>query len=189
MVRGQHLKTKEWSLKGEVLEMVHGDRAVNVKLDEGVTRLFARDAVRKDTTRAYQEQEKEELRCQVAGTVREDRPEADLEQLEESRNKRSERRKLNMDDVEPRRSLRLAKNKVTMGPLGTVDDPKVLPYYMAAIESGYAGTRQNNPRVFSEEEEARTPDIGEQQELIVQEEADKDEEEAMEQAIESMEEL
>jgi hypothetical protein len=151
--------------------MVHGDRAVNRDLDEGVTRLFARDAVRKDTTRAYQEQEEEELRSQLAGTVGEDRPEAGLEQLEESRNERSERRKLNMEDVEPRRSLRLAKKKVTIRRLGTVDDPEVLPYYMAAIESGYAGTRQNNPRVFSEEEEARTPDIGEQQELIVQEEA------------------
>ena len=49
--------------------MVHGDRAVNVDLDEGEPRLFARDAVRKDTTRAYQEQEEEELRSQLAGTV------------------------------------------------------------------------------------------------------------------------
>ena len=86
MVRGQHPKTKEWSLKGEVLEMVHGDRAVNMDLDEGEPRLLARDAVRKDTTRAYQEQEEEELRSQLAGMVGEDRPEADLEQLEESRN-------------------------------------------------------------------------------------------------------
>ena len=51
MVRGQHSQTKEWSLKGEVLEMVHGNRAVNVDLDDGRSRLFARDAVRKDTTR------------------------------------------------------------------------------------------------------------------------------------------
>ena len=43
--------------------------------------------------------------------------------------------------------------------------------------------------MFSEEEEAPTPELGEQQELIVQEEADKDEEEAMEQAIERVEEL
>ena len=68
MVRGQHTKTKEVSLKGEVLEMVHGDRAVNVDLDEG-----------------------------------------------------------------PRRSLRLANKKVTMGRLGTVYSPEVLPYYMAAV--------------------------------------------------------
>ena len=66
-----------------------------------------------------------------------------------------------MEDVEPRRSLRLAKKKVTMGRLGTVDDPEVLPYYMAAVKSGYAGTRQNNPRVFSEEEDAPPPYIGE----------------------------
>ena len=94
-----------------------------------------------------------------------------------------------MEDVEPRRSLRLAKKRKTMGRLWTVDDPKVLPHYMAAVDSGYAGTRQNNPRVFSEEEDASPPDIGEQLELIVQEEADEDKEEAMEQAIESMEEL
>ena len=75
-----------------------------------------------------------------------------------------------------------------MGRLGTVDDPEVLPYYMAAVESGYAGTKQNNPRVFSEEEDAPPPDIGEQQEPIVQEEAE-DGEEAMEHATESREEL
>ena len=46
MVRGQHPKTKVWNLKGTVLGMVHGDRAVNVDLDEGEPRLFARDAVR-----------------------------------------------------------------------------------------------------------------------------------------------
>ena len=68
MVRGQHPKTKEWSLKGQVLEMVHGDRAVNVDLEEGVRRLFARDDVRKDTTRKYQDQEEEELRSQLADT-------------------------------------------------------------------------------------------------------------------------
>ena len=188
-VRGQHPKTKEWSLKGEVLEMVHGDRAVNVDLDEGEPRLFARDAVRKDTTRTYQEQEEEELRSQLAGTVGEDRPEAHQEQLEESRNERSKRRKLNVEDVEPRRSLRLAKKKVTMGRLGMVDDREVLPYHMAAVKSGYAGTRQINPRVFSEEEVAPLQDISEQQELTEQEEAGRDQEEATEQAKESVEEL
>ena len=94
-----------------------------------------------------------------------------------------------MEDVGPRRSLWLAKKNVTMGLLGTVDDPEVLPYYMAAVESGYAGTSQNNPRVFSEVEEAPTPQRGEHQELIVQEKADKDKEEAIGQAIESVEEL
>ena len=32
MVRGQQPKTKDWSVKGEVLEMVHGDMSVNVNL-------------------------------------------------------------------------------------------------------------------------------------------------------------
>ena len=43
-----------------------------------------------------------------------------------------------------------------------MDDPEVLPYYMAAVKSGYAGARQSNPRVFPEEEDA--PLEGEQQE-------------------------
>ena len=148
-MRGQLPKTKEWSLKGKVLEMVHGDRAVNVDLDEGEPRLFARDAMWKDTTRAYQEQEEEELRSQLADTVGEETPEGQLEERKKER-----RRKPNMEDVEPRRSLRLAKKKVTMGRQGTVDDPEVLPYYMAAVERGYAGARQSDPRVFPEEEDA-----------------------------------
>ena len=122
MIRGQHPKTKVWSLKGKVLEMVHGDRAVNVELDEGNSRLFARDAVRKDTTRAYQEQEEEELRVQLGG---EDSLEEQQEGGEKQRNKR---RSHNVEDVEPRRSLRLAKKKVTLGDTGTVDNPEVLPY-------------------------------------------------------------
>ena len=83
----------------------------------------------------------------------------------------------------------MAKKKVTLGSLGTVDDPEVLPSHMAAVESGYAGTRQNDPRVLSEEEDAPPPDIGEQREPTVQEEAGGDQEEAMEQATESLEEL
>ena len=94
-----------------------------------------------------------------------------------------------MEDVEPRRSLRLAKKKVTMGRLGKVDDPEVLPYCMAAVKSGYAGTRQINPKVFSEEEDAPLQDISEQQELTEQEEAGGDQEEATEQATKSVEEL
>ena len=177
MVRSQHPRTKEWSLKGQVLEMVHGDKAVNVDLDEGVPRLFARDAMRKDTTRTYHDLEEEELRSHLAGLVGEDMTEPGQEQLKESRSERSERRKPNVEDVGPRRSLRLAKKKVTMGLLGTVHDPEVLSYHMAAVESGHAGTRQNNPRVFPEEEE--------QQERMVQEEAVMDEEGDTEQGIES----
>ena len=85
-----------------------------------------------------------------------------------------------MEDVEPRRSIRLAKKKVTVGRLGTVDDPEVLPYYMAAVKSGYAGTRQINPRVVSEEEGASLQDTGEQQEPAEQGEAGRGQEEAME---------
>ena len=86
-----------------------------------------------------------------------------------------------MEDVEPRRSLRLAKKKVTMGRLGTMDDPEVLPYYMAAVESGYAGTSQTNPRVFSEEEVA--PLQGEQREPAEQGEEDGEQEVATEEDL------
>ena len=150
MVRGQHPKTKEWSLKGEVLETVHGNRSVNVDLDDGGTRLFERAAVKKDTTKTYREAEEEELRNQLAGTVLEARTD---EQLEESVRERRRRQKPNMEGVEPRRSLRLAKKSVNMGRQGTVDDPEVLPYYMEAVESGYAGTRQRNTRGVTEEED------------------------------------
>ena len=111
MVRGQHPKTKEWSLKGEVLEMVHENRSVNVDLDDGSTRLFERAAVRNDTTKTYQEVEEEEHRNQLAGTVLEARTD---EQLEESTRERRQRQKPNIEGAEPRRSLKLAKKKVTI---------------------------------------------------------------------------
>ena len=112
--------------------------------------MAARDAVRKDTTKAYREAEEEELRSQLAGTVLEARLD---EQLEE--NMRGRRRKLkpNMEDVEHRRSLRLAKKNVTIGRQGTIYNPEVLPYYMEAVESGYAGTRQRTVRGVTEEED------------------------------------
>ena len=118
-------------------------------LDGGGTRMYERAAVKKDTTKTYREAEEEELRSQLAGTVLEARTD---EQLEESVRERRRRQKPNMDGVEPRRSLRLAKKSVTMGRQGTVDDPEVLPYYMEAVESSYAGTRKRGPRNVSEED-------------------------------------
>ena len=82
----------------------------------------------------------------------------------------------------PRRSARLAKNRVTLGDIGTVDDPGGLPYYMEAIETGYAGPRQSDPTVLSVEEDAATVDMGELQEPM-EEEYGADLEEAMEQTM------
>ena len=65
---GEVCTTKEWSLKGEVIELVHGKRSVNVALEDSRTRLFTRADVRKDSTKRYQEAEEEELKSQVAGT-------------------------------------------------------------------------------------------------------------------------
>ena len=93
-----------------------------------------------------------------------------------------------MEDVEPRRSARLAKKKVTLGDTGTVDDPGGLPYYMAAVENRYAGTRQSDPMVLSGEEDAAPPDAGEQQEPLERERVG-DLEGAVEQTMEDLEEL
>ena len=177
MVRGQHPKTQEWSLNGEVLEMVHGSRAVHMDLDDGGSRVFARDAVRKDTTKVYPEAEEEELRSQLAGTVLEARPD---EQLEENMRGRRQKLKPNMEDVEPRRSLRLAKKNVTMAHRGTADDPEVLSYYMEAVESGYAGTRQRTVRGVTEEEDTPLQASDDQQGAVGQEEAGEEQDETTE---------
>ena len=71
------------------------------------------------------------------------------EQLEESMRERRQKQIPNMEEAEPRRSLRLSKKKVTVGRLetvATVDDPEVLPYYMEAVKRGWAGTGQRGPR-------------------------------------------
>ena len=47
------------------MELVHGKRSVNVQLEDGRTRLFRREDVKKDTTKRYQEAEEEELRSQA----------------------------------------------------------------------------------------------------------------------------
>ena len=101
--------------------MVHGDGSANVEFDDGSTRLFERTAVKKDTSKAYREVEEEEIRNQLAGTVLEARTD---EQLEQSMRERRQRQKPSMEGAEPRRSLRLAKKRVTMGCQGTVDSFK-----------------------------------------------------------------
>ena len=154
-------------------------------LDEGEPRLFARDAVRKDTTRAYLEQEEEELRAQLTDPVGE---EALGEQLGESTRENRKRRKANVEDVEPRRSARLAKKRVTLGGTGLVDNPEDLPYYMEAVESGYAGPGQSDPAVLRGKENEATADLGGLQESVEEEDME-DPEEAMDQSAGGYEEL
>ena len=72
-------QTNEWSMKGKVLELVHGERSANVELEDGDTRLFMRSDVRLDTTRKYQEDEEEDLNSQLAGTGLEARKDQELE--------------------------------------------------------------------------------------------------------------
>ena len=80
MARGRHPKTKEWSMKGEVLELVHGKRAVNVALEDRGSRLYKRDEVRLDTTKMYQEDKEEELNSELVGTELAARSDHELEE-------------------------------------------------------------------------------------------------------------
>ena len=68
LVRGQHPKTKEWSMKGEIVELVHGKRSVNVMLADDDSRLFLREDVRLDSTKRYQEDKEGDLITQLVGT-------------------------------------------------------------------------------------------------------------------------
>ena len=52
---------------------------------------------------------------------------------------RRARQQPNLVQEEPRRSLRLAKKKVTMGEEQDSHNPEHLPYYMDAVEQGHAG--------------------------------------------------
>ena len=75
-------------------------------------------------------------------------------QLKESmRERRKRQTRPNMEQTEPRRSLRLAKKRLTMGPQGTVDDPEVLPYYVEAVKGGWAGTKKKCPQNGMEDSE------------------------------------
>ena len=140
------------------------------------------DAVRKDTTRAYQEQEEEELRVQIGGEV-------NLEEQQQGGEKQRRRgMNRNVEDVEPRRSARLAKKKVTMEDTEKEDNPEELPYYMEAVENGYAGTSQRNHTTPQEEEGAQEPTEGEHEEHPMREEVEVIHEEAMELSEESSEE-
>ena len=141
--------------------------------------------MRKDTTRAYLEQEEEELRSQLADPVGE---EALGEQLGESTRENRKRRKANVEDVEPRRSARLAKKRVTLGDTGPGDNPENLPYYMEAVESGYAGPGQSDPAVLSGEENEAMEDLGGPQESAEGEDME-DPEEATDQSAGGYEEL
>ena len=94
----------------------------------------------------------------------------------------------NVEDVEPRISARLAKKKVTLEDTEKEDNPEELPYYMEAVENGYAGTRQRNRTTPPEEEGAQEPNEGELEEHPIREEAEVIQEEAMELSEESLEE-
>ena len=53
LVLGQHPKTSEWTLVGEVSAVTHGARAYYVKYHEGGGRLFSRKDLKLDNTRKH----------------------------------------------------------------------------------------------------------------------------------------
>ena len=53
VARGRHPKTKEWSMKGEVVKVVHGEKVVFVVMDDRSSRMYKREDVRLDTTKRY----------------------------------------------------------------------------------------------------------------------------------------
>ena len=110
------------------------------------------------------------------------------EQQGEGEKQRTRGRSRNVEEVEPRRSARLAKRKVTLEDKGKVDNPEELPYYMEAVENGYAGTRQRNRTTPTEEEGAQEPAEEELEEHPRREEVETVPEEAAELSEESVEE-
>ena len=80
------------------------------------------------------------------------------------------------------------RKKVTLEDTGKEDNPEELPYYMEAVENGYAGTRQRNRTTQPEEKEAQEPTEGELEEHPMREEAEVVPEEAAELSEESLEE-
>ena len=80
MVRGRHPKTKEWRMKGEVVEAVYGNRSVNVVLEVNSSWLFKREDIRLESTKRYQKVEEEELNSLLVGTSLEARNDHELEE-------------------------------------------------------------------------------------------------------------
>ena len=136
-VRGRHPQTKEWSMKGEVVDVVHRDRAVFVILDDRSSRMYKWEDIRLDTTKKYQGIEEEELDNEWKGSELEARKDHKLE--ESLKVPRKARQSTNASDTGPRRSLRLAKKRVTLRPLEEAHDPNTLPYYMDPVEEGMVG--------------------------------------------------
>ena len=91
-----------------------------------------------------------------------------------SMGEKSKRQRPNMEETEPRTSIRLAKKRVTMGLTGTVDDPEYLPYYMEAIKKGWAGPRQRRQRHGT-----MGPEVSDEVSGEVSGEVSKDQEETM----------
>ena len=139
-------------MKGEVVEVVHGERAVFVVMDDRSSRLYKREDVRLDTTKRYQENKEEELNSQLVGTELEARKDHELEarkehELEETlKVPRKARQVTNTSDAAPRRRSRLAKNRLTIGTHGEAHDPETLPYYMNAVKEGRAGRWWGKPQ-------------------------------------------
>ena len=151
MVRGRHPKTKEWIMKGEVVEVVPGERAVFVVMDNRSSRLYKREGVRLDTTKRYQKHQEEELNSQLVGTELEARK--DHKPEETLKVPRKARQDTNTSNAAPRRSSRLAKKRATLRTQEEAHDQETLPYYMNTVEEGRAEMWWGKPKYGLEDQE------------------------------------
>ena len=131
-----------------MVEVVHAGRSVNMALENMSSRLFKREDIRLDSTKRYEEYEEEELNNQLVGTGLKARSHHKL--VETMRAPRKARQastttEPNADRPEPRSSMRLAR-RVTVGEQDDSRNPRELPYYMGAVEQGYAGRGEGRPQ-------------------------------------------
>ena len=99
-------------MKGEVAEVVHSGRSVFVALDDRNSRMYKKEDARLDTTMRYQENEEEELDNELRGSDLEVRKDHKLE--ESLKAPRKARKAISTNIPAPRRSLRLARKRVTL---------------------------------------------------------------------------
>ena len=133
-------------MKGEVVEVVHGERADFMVMDDRSSRLYKREDVRLDTTKRYQENKEVELNSQLVGTELAARSDHELEETMKA--PRMARQVPNTNQAVPRRSNRLARKRVTIG------TQESLPYYMNSVEEGRAGRWWGKPLYGLEDQES-----------------------------------
>ena len=132
-------------MKGEVVELVHGDRAIFQMMVNRSSRMYKRENVRLDTTKMYQEDEEEKLNNQQMGTKLEARKDHKLEGF--LKVPRKARQVPNTSNAVPRRSSRPENRKVTQRTQGETLKPCPTTWMQwRRREQGDCGTRPSTGR-------------------------------------------